>query len=243
MGVVILMNNGAGGSTPPTADLRVRQAVIHALDTELIDQRVNGGAGLPTSAMIHPRSRFASPGVEGPGFDPELARSLVEEVKAEGSWDGRVLLTCGVDPASTERALAVEALLENVGFDVEVEGVTSTVQRVIVDQNYELACWGLGVRDDTPYVKLEQNMRGGSASNYMGYASEAFDDALDAMRVARTIEEQREALAAAQEVWNETAPTAVLEAVEVFIATAARVEGLRMSQNFLVSYADARVSS
>ena len=46
---------------------------------------------IPLSAYIAPTSRFFQ-GLEGPAYDPAKARSLVQQVKAEGTWNGRISL-------------------------------------------------------------------------------------------------------------------------------------------------------
>ena len=82
--------DGPQPTTPPTAKLKVRQAIAAAIDPKVIDQRATNGTGLPGSELIQKDFRWY-PNVPGPKYDPEAAKKLVTEAKAEG-WDGKVRL-------------------------------------------------------------------------------------------------------------------------------------------------------
>ncbi|HEX7097479.1 MAG TPA: ABC transporter substrate-binding protein, partial [Acidimicrobiales bacterium] len=79
----VLLNNGIRGSQTLTTDPRLRRAIALAIDPEQINQRVWDGKGLPTAKLVHPDSRLAYD-TEGLSYDPEEAKRLVEEVKADG---------------------------------------------------------------------------------------------------------------------------------------------------------------
>ena len=116
-GGVLLMNNGVRGSTTPTSDVRLRQAIFHALDPEILNDRANEGTGLSTKSLLDSRSQFYDAALF-PEFptDPDKARELVEEVKAEGNWDGSIRMHCHNAPSRVQWALAVEALLKKRGL-------------------------------------------------------------------------------------------------------------------------------
>src|SRR5690606_35477806 len=72
----------------PGDDVRVRQAIQMAIDPELVNDRANEGAGVPSSALFPETSSLTQDGVEGLAHDPDAARALVEEAKADG-FDGK----------------------------------------------------------------------------------------------------------------------------------------------------------
>jgi peptide/nickel transport system substrate-binding protein len=228
LGEILMINNGARGTTPPTADVRVRQAIAAALDPVQIDLRANDGTGNPTSAIFGPGSRFDDAG-DGPAHDPALARRLVDEVKAEGAWDGTVRLLCDNAPARQELALAAQAQLQAAGFEVQLDGgktITDIIGQVIGQADYDLACWGYNVGDAEPWSKLAKNLQGGSSANFAGFADAEFDAALAELRAAATFDAQAAAIAELQARWDEVVPVAGLATVEESIAWADDVDGL-----------------
>ena len=116
-----ICDGAADGTTKatesPTSDQRLRQAVASAIDLDVLNQRVWEGKGIVGSELIGVDSKWYD-GVAGPEYDPDLAKQLVEEVKAEGAWDGSIRLECHSGlPAFGQ---AVKAQLEAAGFSVEV---------------------------------------------------------------------------------------------------------------------------
>jgi peptide/nickel transport system substrate-binding protein len=235
----ILMNNGVRGSVTPTSDERVRQAILHALDVEAIDQRVNDGAAEATSALFGEKSLYHSD-VDGPDYDPTLAKRLVDEVKTQSGWDGTIRLTCTT--AQSADSLAVKTMLDAVGFNVQQDTVPATADltsKVIVDANFDLACWSVQLFDVAPWVKLDRFLRSDSSANRVGYANPEMDAALEELRVAGTVEERRDIIGQIQEIWNESGPLAVLRAGEPSVIWADDVHGLRFNQETMIYFDDA----
>jgi peptide/nickel transport system substrate-binding protein len=232
----LMINNGAQGRSPATTDVRIRQALAHALDPEVINDRVYGGTGLPTSAIVYEESRLYQD-LEGPEYDPERARELVEEVKDEGEWDGSVDITLSNAPESVELGIVVEALLEDVGIEANVDSsrsVDEMISQVITEANYEVAGWSLSVSDATPWIDLTERI---DDNPYMGYDDPDMSAALAALREATTPEAEMEAMATIQEVWNETVPSLIYAAVEDVVIWSDEVRGL-VPTHYSVMYFD-----
>lgn len=203
----------------------------------MLDERANRGTGLPTSALISDKSLLHS-GAAGPVHDPEQARRLVAEVVAEGGWDGSIRLSCQDTPTAAARAQAIEAMLETVGFTVDVTLSATVIADVTVHANYDLACWGLNINDASAWAALDQ-YRSDSARNITGYGDPRMDAALAELRVASGVEAQAEVLAEIQEIWNETAPSFVYETIEELIAWRPEVRGLTFNLETVVYFDDA----
>ncbi|HEX7097385.1 MAG TPA: ABC transporter substrate-binding protein [Acidimicrobiales bacterium] len=243
MGSVILINSGVRGSTPPTTDVRVRQAIAAALDPEAIDARVNDGLGAPGSAIFNEKSRWYQE-LEGPAHDPEGAKDLVEAVKAERDWDGSIKLICDNSPSRVETGIAVQGQLEAVGFKVDLNTsatISDLIDAVIIDANFELACWGLNTYEEEAWAPLADYLSTDGGANRSGYSDPAMDAALDALRVAGSHEESLEALADVQEIWNRTVPHVVLGASEEVIAWRDGVSGLEFNRDTIVMFGNARI--
>jgi peptide/nickel transport system substrate-binding protein len=77
----------------PTKDRRVRQAVAYAVDPVVVDQRANKGAGYPGGSFFQQGSKWKSASPVHT-YNLDQAKKLVQEVKAEGKWDGSVRMSC-----------------------------------------------------------------------------------------------------------------------------------------------------
>ena len=243
-GGVILINNGVRGSTPPTADVRLRRAIFLATDTGVMDQRANDGTGLPGKTLLSERSFYYDADLF-PDFptDADEARRLVEEVKAEGNWDGTIRLHCHNAPSRVDWAIAAEALLENAGFEVEVinDGtIQDLIGAVIIQADYDLACWGFNLADDTPYIPVLQHTCT-SRSNRTGYCSEDMDAAIASLRAAGTYAETQRALADIWEEWQETVPSVSYETIEEYILFKDNIRGVIGTQASGVLFHDAYI--
>ena len=74
-------------SAPPLNDLRVRQALAHSIDRDLIQERVSVGMRPPLRSLVPPVLPGADP-TAWPAYDPARARALFREA---GFCQGRVL--------------------------------------------------------------------------------------------------------------------------------------------------------
>ena len=72
----------------PGADPRVRQAIAHAFDNESYLERAADGAGIPSKNIFAESSPWFND-AEPREYDPEEAKRLLEEAKAEG-YDGKI---------------------------------------------------------------------------------------------------------------------------------------------------------
>ncbi|MEO5840615.1 MAG: ABC transporter substrate-binding protein [Acidimicrobiales bacterium] len=233
----LIVNNGVRGATPPTSDVRVRQAVAYAIDVKQLDQRSNAGTGLPTSAIISDKSPLFQ-NLNGPQTDVGKAKDLVQAVIAEGKWDGSIRLACQDSPAAKDRALAIEASLKAVGFKVTTEFAATVISKVVTDANFDLACWGFNIGDASPWAALEQWIST-SSNNRTGYKDAQMDAAVAELKIASTTATQKAAMAKIQEIWNRTVPSVVYETIEEVITWDKKVNGLTFPQDSVVYFSDA----
>lgn len=221
---------------PPTADLRVRQAVAAAIDPKVMNDRADDGAGFTSSDLFGTRSRWYV-GTAGPAYDPARARSLVADLKAQGVWDGSLTITADNSTISQARGLALQAMLNAVGMNVSVRGdldSAGAVSQIIVKKDYELGISSLGMDDNDPTIVLAQRLRSGSTSNWLGYSSKDMDAALADALAAGTPEAKKQALDRANKVYLRDVPAVVLEASVEYTAWAKNVHGIEPTVNSIV---------
>ena len=105
-------------SKPPTDNLKVRAAISHAIDTQTIIDTLLEGYGTPMSVWQSPYSFGYDPELEAYAYDPEMAKQLLAE---SGVSDPTLVYNVmGDDTQMKEIASTVKAMLEEVGFTVEI---------------------------------------------------------------------------------------------------------------------------
>ncbi len=243
-GGVVFINNGVRGSTPPTTDVRLREAVALAVDPRVMDERANEGTGQPGSSLLSPNSIYWDDELFAP-VEPniERARELVQEVKDETGWDGSIRLACHNAPSRIDWAIAAEALLEAAGFEVEVDNdgtVLDLIGTVLVNADFDLACWGFNVSDETPFIPVLQ-FRSDAGNNRIGYADPNMDAALDKLQVATDNDEIQAALAEIWVVWRQSWPSAIYETIEEFFIWKPEVGGIVGTQASALLFHDAYI--
>lgn len=226
---ILVINNGIGDPDAPGSDLRVRQAIAHAIDTDALNEVVDNGVGLWGKEVFSAASAF-TPTVPAAAYDPDAARALLDEAKADG-YDGKITLTCDAAPEREREGIALQAQLNAVGFDVElnvVPSVVDTIRAYLSESNYELACYGYSFEDVSPYSGVARVLTPGE-TNRLGYFSDMIGGALEELRAADGTEETIAAVDTLQEVINAEQPYLPLAAVRELIAWDADVHGMDVS--------------
>lgn len=198
-----LLNTREGA---PTHDVRVRQAIAHAIDPDMLNEKVDDGVGVYGSNLIWAGSRWATK-TPGPEYDVEKAKALVAEVKAEGSWDGSIELL-SPQTRNPATALTTQAMLNAVGFKAEVvptQSINELVQKVVVDNNFDMAFFGISLWDSDPWVQL----RAGITLKSSGYQSDEFTKVVADLGAAGTDAEKQDAFEAIQKRFAEDVPFVV----------------------------------
>src|SRR5690606_32937250 len=205
----LLLNHREGSAT---ADVRVRQALMHAIDMDVVNQRTADGVGISTASIFNPLSRWKLE-TEPLQFDQAKARELVEAAKADG-YDGKISFK-GVAKVSEATGMTLKALLEDVGCEVSLDYVPSVTDMdsdIYVDRDFDIVIWGFGMPDLAVYPELFEKVHSTSRSNSGGSNDPELDRLIEELGVAATPEEQQEVLEQIQAQWNETVPYAPLGA-------------------------------
>lgn len=189
----------------PTQDVRVRRAVMFAVDPKVVNDRAHGGKAIADAApfVFSPWD----PKVTAPKPDLNEAKKLVTEAKAAG-WDGKIRLAAGNDSQTNlDWADAVAAQLEAAGMTVEkqVSGDTNdVVSRVLTRRDYDLAKWAYGLADENDN---NFNQLFGIVNNKTyGYGTPEAVAAVDQLRTADTDAKRVAAYKAITEVWFKDVP-------------------------------------
>src|SRR5690606_9782159 len=135
----------------PFDDVRVREALQLAIDYDLIYERLQGGIGPWATSALLPETSPLYPGVDGPASgDSERARELVQEVVADGMWDGSLDFLHGTTPIDSEFAVLLEGMLEAVGIDVTLVADPNPFSKIL-EKNFELSSTGFVIAPPEPW--------------------------------------------------------------------------------------------
>jgi peptide/nickel transport system substrate-binding protein len=196
-----------------TADIRVRQAIAHAIDPKVINERVYQGKALADSA---PFANFPwDPKVAGPKYDPTEAKRLVGEAKADG-WDGKLRIYAPSTPEGNAWGQAVSAQLTAVGMDPQLD-ITHDIQwivnQVLVLNDYDIHTWAYGLLDESDANYLQLLGTFNSKAPRYGYGNAEMDAAIDLLRTADTDAKRVEAYKKISELWVRDMPAMVTAAL------------------------------
>lgn len=219
----VLINNAEGR---PGSDLRVRQALLKAIDPVAIDERAQGGLGRPSVALFSESSRWYT-GAPASQYDPDAARALLDEAKADG-YDGKISFTTRQAPEAQARALALQAMLNDAGFDAEVDYVTSIadiIRVMYVEKSYDLGQSGLNIRDSAPFLKLYSLFHSASTGNISSYSNPQMDELLVSLQSATTDEETQSIIDEIEALATETVPTLPMAAQDNVVVWQPNVHG------------------
>lgn len=107
----------------PLEDVRVRQALAHAIDREAIVRAKLGGRARLARSWIVPGHWAYANDVPTYAFDPAQARRLLDAAgfAAQGSAPRlRLALRCGSERSAQSNARAIAAMLREVGIELDV---------------------------------------------------------------------------------------------------------------------------
>jgi peptide/nickel transport system substrate-binding protein len=111
-----------GALVPALADVRVRQAINHAMDRETIVDVVKGGLGQPTVQMFGPSSPAYDESLEETyEYDVERAEELMAEA---GYADGFTMSMPDASPVFPDEQAALTEALESIDITVTYEPIT-----------------------------------------------------------------------------------------------------------------------
>lgn len=132
---------GFNHDSPIWKDLRVRQAVMYAINRDAIIQSLYGGAAKPANCG-YVADQVVPQGIEAYAYDPEKAKKLLEEA----GWDkinGNkpiTLLTYYTTPLAANVMAAVQAMLAQVGINVTPRAVdTPTYNSIVLNPTPDVA--------------------------------------------------------------------------------------------------------
>lgn len=207
-GYSLIFLNLKNPDKPFFQDLRVRQALLYALDRQELIDGVLGGQGFVIHSPIIPQSWAYTPDVRQYAYDPEQAKALLD--KAEWKLPDPRQVTLGeIKPADANVRAKKDQLLEFTLLTNDIPdrvalahaiaeqwaaiGVRAMVQSVSMSdltQNYlrqrrfdaVLSQWQSLPPDPDPYPIWHSTQATSSGQNYSGFDNRDADEAVEVAR-------------------------------------------------------------
>lgn len=220
-------------------DVKVRQAVAHALDKDLIIDRILGGNAARIEGILSPDA-FGASELPRYDYDPEKARALL----AEAGFPDGIDVTMDAEGAFKDTAEAVASMLTNAGIRTTVvvgESAQLTekwrTQGKPKTGDMYFSSWGNGSLD--PFDIFNPTHRTDDRGNSAGYANPDLDALLDAAAVELDAETRAGMYAEAERIINADVPYAYLWVPQDIYGVSKRVSGWRPSADSRINLHDA----
>jgi len=190
---LVILNTTAA----PTDDLRIRTAMAHALDRQLIIDTFRSGLTTPANSFISPTSPWYVD-TDYPAFDLDVATALVDEYEAEVG-PAEVTFKVSNSTGSVQVVETIASLWNAVGIDTTVEEIAegTEVTPVITDDFQAIYWFQFGGADpDAEYVFFHSS---GGPINWSNLVDPDIDAGFDRGRASNDPTERAAGYAQVQE--------------------------------------------
>jgi len=174
--ILTIMNNAKA----PFDDVRVRQALAYATDSQTIIDALSNGTATAANGPFPPSSPYYTPDTGYPTFDLDKAKELVAAYKAEkGAAPKFTYQTVDASDAG-ELATALEQMWGDAGMDVTVDTSLDQTRLIlsVATGGYDISLWQFQDFSD-PDLLLYNYFHTGGSLNFEKYSNPQVDAALD----------------------------------------------------------------
>jgi peptide/nickel transport system substrate-binding protein len=166
-------------AAPPFDDLRARQAVVAAVDLEVVNQVAYAGFGTVPDTFMVEGTPFYDASLTFPKPDPELAQRLFDELAADGKpVEFKLLTTQATDAIKVAQSFQAQlSAFENVTVELETLDITTWFTRLATG-NFGASIFGVITVDPEP--SMARLLLSNSPGNYPKINDPELDAALNA---------------------------------------------------------------
>ncbi len=174
----------------PLKDVRVRQAIAHAIDVEAIKEKVMRGLAVPTGSVVPPGVQgYSKEADQRYSFDKDKAKALLTEAGYPNGF--AITLDCGNIQPAADICQAIPPMLSQVGIRVTPNIIPQAsffpkIQKF--DTSMYLLSWGAATYDALYNLQglLHTNsgaQTGNGDSNYGRYSNPKMDELISKIKI------------------------------------------------------------
>ncbi|MBB6633003.1 ABC transporter substrate-binding protein [Cohnella thailandensis] len=153
-------------------DAKQRQAISYAMNRELIVEKLLKGAGEAVDGYFNSTSPYLSENIKPVGYDPEKAKSLLQE----SGWDSGKQLTMSVLSGDATLEQAAQIIAENlnaVGVKVNIQMLDlGTLLDKLVRMEYDLGILTVSLTPINPLPDIAYFLNEGNPNGYKNAEAE-----------------------------------------------------------------------
>jgi ABC-type transport system substrate-binding protein len=178
---------------PPFDDIKVRQALAHAINKQLIADQVMANIVIPANAILPPGFPGFTDQIRGLTYDPQKAKELLASSRYANAMPRIILTVPGTGGSiGLDMEVIVQMWQDTLGIRVEFQQVEwATFLQDLRAQKFQVFA-GLGWSADYPDPQnfLDINFHSESPLNHTGYTNPQVDRLVEEARVTALWEDR-----------------------------------------------------
>jgi peptide/nickel transport system substrate-binding protein len=211
-------------------DLRVRRALVHAINRPGIVEKILMGGGTVTAIPRAVGFPFYDDKLEPHEYNPDLARTLLEEA----GWDNDTVLRLVVPTGNKERiqwATVTQQNLTEIGMKVELQQMDiATMIKTLRETPEQIDAFFVGYMNYMdPYMYFQRRFHSKSipGGNLLYYTNPEMDKLIDESAITIDKEKRAELFNRIQEILYEELPVVPIVCQTSTIAVNKRLKGVK----------------
>ena len=209
--------------TKNVPDVKVRQAMLYAIDRQQILEELLNGHGEIVDGFLSSASPFYDESLTPVSYDPEKAKALLEEAGWDGSQTIRFYVNSG-DSTFVNAASIIAAEWAAVGIKAEIQTVDfATLMSVAGTEDYDVLAVQYTYAPVDPYPDVAWLL--GGEGSWTGYSNDTLNEALTKSQLTSDPEETKELFSVVDKKVQEDVPMFSAYVISAQGAVSKRITG------------------
>lgn len=214
----------------PFDDVKVRQAIGLALDTETIVQAVFRGVGAPAQGPVPPNIKYFNKELGKPDFDIAKAKALLAEAGYPEGFKAKIWTN--EKKARVDMCTIIQNQLQQIGIEVEIQVLEwGAYLEGIKNGEHQMFMVGWSTQTPDPDMSLfgpfHSSQKG--KNNFSYYGNPKVDELLESGRLMKDSPERQKVYEELQSIIRTEAPWIVMNNGEIVVGVRSNVKNFEPS--------------